>query len=448
MQGGRTHEKRLRAEGNAGGPASNAEAMGCAACKLDRDRRKRLCPAPARRTDQAQHARDEWAEEDTAAKRCKPTLRHWLSGECVATRPLWRNEKSKHYARQLEAASKSCEQARDTSTDNAGAKPTNMLKVAAQAARMTHQGDVIDDSAWHNRYAVLAGCLPAWADHEEPHAREHTREITHAIMQGQDLATEAAETWREAAAPAMAWMRHRTAERGLMTLIFRSWRERVEHDTPGINHDSTRWRVRRQPRQQRAGPTTRPRRRAHNNSDEKNFADEQLRNFTHVAQTYKWSPWGTKPDKHVDNVNDTTTVDENQLRRWRFKCDMMRVATYYRVTGAQNTADNRERRARVKARFRVWAASMHGHRGGQVMQGAAKDGGASRKRPLAGSYQQARTYKQRATQEELNERRLRPKRRRLGSTATCTELGKRTRDEMCDVARECRRLRRQRFGDG
>ena len=244
-------------------------------------------------------------------------------------------------------------------------------------------------------------------------------------------------------------MRHRSAERGLMTLVFRCWRERVEHDTPGLSHDSTRWRVRKPQRQQRAGPRTRPRRRAQNNSDEKKFADEQLRNFAHVAQNYKWNPWGTKPDKHdaIDYPDDTTTVDASQLRRWRLKCDMMRVATYYRVTGAQSAADARKRSERVKARFRAWAASVRGQRAAQETPGPAEDSRAGRKRPMEGAYNQARTYKRRATQEEMIERRLRPRRRRMGPTATCTELGKRARDEMCDVARECRRERRQRFGD-
>ena len=79
-----------------------------------------------------------------------------------------------------------------------------------------------------------------------------------------------------------------------------------------------------------------------------------------------------------------------------------------------------------------------------------REGGrALRKRAAEpGAYSETRVYKQRATQEEVTRRRLRPRRRRLGSTATSTELGKRLRDEMREVAERCQRQRRERFGDG
>ena len=133
-----------------------------------------------------------------------------------------------------------------------------MLRAAAQAARDTHRGTSVSDGAWAIRYAVLAGCLPAWAEgaHADTHAHEHTKEVMSTITHGQELATEAAAAWREMAAPGEAWLRHRARERGLMSLVLRCWRERVEHDAAGISHDSTRWRVRREPRQH-----ARPRRR-------------------------------------------------------------------------------------------------------------------------------------------------------------------------------------------
>ena len=48
---------------------------------------------------------------------------------------------------------------------------------------------------------------------------------------------------------------------------------------------------------------------------------------------------------------------------------------------------------------------------------------------------EARAYKQRATAEEVARRRQQPRRRRLGPTAASTELGKRMRDDMSEVAR-------------
>ena len=143
-----------------------------------------------------------------------------------------------------------------------------------------------------------------------------------------------------------------------------------------------------------------------------------------------------------------------KLRRWRFKCDLMRVATYYRVTGAQTRVDARKRSARIRARFREWATSVRRERAAAVRPPTETEGGdgqrASRKRPIqAGSYSEARAYKQRATQEEMSRRRLRTRRRRHGPTANSTEIGKRQRDEMSEVARECAKYRRrERFGDG
>jgi len=481
MQGGRMHEKRLRAEGEKGGPASSSETIGCIACKLERDRQRRAMPPPARRANRKQRAWDEWAEEDGEAKRARPSLRHWLTGQCVATQPLWRSEKSEAYARQLEAAHKACKRAREEGTRHEGAEPTRMLEMAAKAARAVHRGEAIDAAAWSNRYAVLAGCLPAWADDEHASASAsgtHTKETTSAVMHGQEIAAEAAEALRKAAAPGQTWLRHRNAERGLMTLVFRCWRERVEHDAPGINNDPSRWQVRKT-RRRRAGPrrsTRRPHAASSDDSEERKFAADQLAKFgNEFAEAYTWSPWregGARETTEGDEGDAGACaggVDEEQLRRWRLKCDLKRVATYYRVTGAQERAEARGRGARTRARFRAWADSVRRQRAmtaqGAGGGGAGTSGGAGAKRSRgctcrpgfsatcatcdgAGGYSETRPYKQRATQDEMVSRRLRPRRRKLGPTAACTELGKRLRDNMGVVADRCIRQRRAPFGDG
>ena len=171
-------------------------------------------------------------------------------------RSPWRSEKSAEYAKRLQHAHRLSKRERDANTSNDGERVTTMLGHAAKAARAVHSGDATDDAQWTNRFATLAGCLPAWADDDFLRTPAHTAEVMSAVAYGQDLATEAAEAWRHAAAPAQSWMKHRATERGLLTLVLRCWRERVEHDTPGINNDSSRWIVRRE-RQQRAGPRTR-----------------------------------------------------------------------------------------------------------------------------------------------------------------------------------------------
>ena len=95
VQGGRMHDKRLRAEGADGGPASTSEALGCLACKLKRDRQRRESAPPPRRGDWKKRARDEWIAERDEAARCRPTLQHLLDGTCEATGPLWRSTRHK-----------------------------------------------------------------------------------------------------------------------------------------------------------------------------------------------------------------------------------------------------------------------------------------------------------------------------------------------------------------
>ena len=151
--------------------------------------------------------------------------------------PLWHSEKARAHAQQLESAHTACKRARDASTCTVGERPTNMLRAAAQAARDTHRGAPVNDDAWANRYAVLAGCLPAWADdaHADTHTREHTKEVMNVVAHGQGLATEAAMAWREMAAPGEAWLRHRARERGLMTLVLRWLLARASRARRGRN---------------------------------------------------------------------------------------------------------------------------------------------------------------------------------------------------------------------
>ena len=60
------------------------------------------------------------------------------------------------------------------------------------------------------------------------------------------------------------------------------------------------------------------------------------------------------------------------------------------------------------------------------------------------SYREARPYKQRATPEEMQRKRLGPKRTRLVNTAQSTEIGRRLRENMEEIGRRCK----ERRGDG
>ena len=51
---------------------------------------------------------------------------------------------------------------------------------------------------------------------------------------GQDTAVKAVEAWKEAAAPGLAFEKQRRTSAGLMRLVVRLWRERIEHDSAEI----------------------------------------------------------------------------------------------------------------------------------------------------------------------------------------------------------------------
>ena len=237
-----------------------------------------------------------------------------------------------------------------------------------------------------------------------------------------------------------------------MKLVFRCWRERVEHDAAGINNDSTRWHVRRE-RQRHARPRRQQRQQLlANTSEEKQFQIAQLRGFEDYATRNKWSPWRETQVAPAEHPEDAMT-DTTQLQRWRLKCDLMRVATYYRVTGAHTRAEASKRSTRTRTRFRMWAASVIRERARaaqQPMDTEDPDGRESRKRTLPpGQYSDTRTNRPRASPDEMNRRRTHTRQTRLGPTMNSTEIGKRLRDEMREIAKECGQNRRQdRFGDG
>ena len=168
-----------------------------------------------------------------------------------------------------------------------------------------------------------------------------------------------------------------------------------------------------------------------------------------MAASFTWSPWkeGDTRTQHETGQDGTDRDDETQLERWRLRGDMLRIATYYRVTGAKRRAERRTRRERAKARFRQWAMTVLRD---QRQQGADGDQQGQRetgKRRAEGepSYREARPYKQRATHEEMQRRRLGSKRTRLVNTAQSTEIGRRLHENMEEIGRRCKMERR---GDG
>ena len=130
--------------------------------------------------------------------------------------------------------------------------------------------------------------------------------------------------------------------------------------------------MRREPRQHARPRRRQQRRDPADGSAEKQFQMTQLINLDDFATRFTWSPWRETQTRAT--TDDTDNTDVTQLRRWRLKCDLMRVATYYRVTGAQARVDARKRSARIRARFREWAASVRRERAATARPPAESEG--------------------------------------------------------------------------
>ena len=168
-----------------------------------------------------------------------------------------------------------------------------------------------------------------------------------------------------------------------------------------------------------ARPDARRRPRPSDASEENKFAEAKLAQIGQLAAAFTWSPWkeGDTRTQHVQTRQDgTDRDDETQLERWRLRGDMLRIATFYRVTGAKRRAERRTRRERAKTRFRQWAMTVLRDQRQQGADGDAQQGQRTTgKRRAEGepSYREARPYKQRATPAEMQRRRLRLRRTRL-----------------------------------
>ena len=172
-----------------------------------------------------------------------------------------------------------------------------------------------------------------------------------------------------------------------------------------------------------------------------------------LSRSFTWSPWkeGDTRAQHETEQDETDRDNETQLERWRLRGDMLRIATYYRVTGAKCRAERRTRRERTKARFQRWAMTVLRERRSRTEAREAEEGTqqdqrvtGKRRADHEPSYREARPYKQRATPEEMRRKRLDPKRTRRVNTAQSTEIGRRLRENMEEIGRRCK----ERRGDG
>ena len=330
------------------------------------------------------------------------------------------------------------------------------------------------DAQWTNRFAVLAGTMPAWA---EPNAEAGpVRECVAAVLVGQDAAVEAVAAWKEASRKGIDFEKQRRTNGGLMQLVLRLWRERVEHDAPGLSTSEARWVVREQrPRhhqQQRRSTRNgkRPASEPTRDTVEQRFAACLASSgaWGELRERFKWSPWfpggvaplpapaGEEPDGEDEGEDGE---EAGSYRRWRLQGQCLRVASYYRVMRCHGRATERERLRVARGRFQWWAASYLRHvkeeRGARAADAAA-DAERRRRGELASANTRmarmparvyrsgVRTYTPRAAQHVIDRRLLgtAPRRTQITSAA---EIGPRLHELFGEVATRCVA---ERTGDG
>jgi hypothetical protein len=176
---------------------------------------------------------------------------------------------------------------------------------------------------------------------------------------------------------------------------------------------------------------------------DKQFALERVAELDDMAEGFTWSPWRdrnmTRPDRER---GDSCRA---QLARWRLRGDLLRLATYYRVTGSHERARTRQRRDTLRSRARAWMRSAleELRRPEPPAPASAEHRWEMRERNVRPhAYIEVRQYRERASAEQLTHKRLVSRKRKKMATAQTTEMGKRMRDAMATVADRCKRQRR------
>jgi hypothetical protein len=334
------------------------------------------------------------------------------------------------------------------------------LQGALVAAQRTHAQRAVSTQQWQNRWAVLAGVLPAWAEGDEEDKKGPEKECAAALNESVDAATHTITKWHQCAKAGHIFMSARDQNKGLMQMTFRAWREQVELTAPQIHNVPTKWKVRtttNQPtttRIARDDPDTDwGDRECEDPSPEKALAHTKRDDWCDVPQAaYNWNPWGTR---QCADDNSQAPQDDDDTRaygpltqqacraeqRWKLRDKCLRVATYYRVMHLRHTARRREHMQTMQRKFAAWALSFIRHIKHQERL-TAHNVMASRERTSRQDLVSASTRMQMRPTDLYRETRRnnarqplqRPTRRTRLTTMTTAEIGSLIYTSMCTAA--------------
>ena len=238
--------RRRQGESNKGGPATNEEAWGCWPCKQARDRELAGRDTTTQGAMTRQQSHQQWTTEAEEQLNTKATLKHILCGECAGLPPE-PDQAQQHYITSLRKTISKCNEHSSREDNTNGKRVVKALQAALGAATNVRSHTTVNHEQWENRWALLAGVLPEWAENGDEDREGPVVTCTTILDMSVDRANATVKQWLFGAKAGSTFMKHRLAKKGLMQLALRAWREQVEHANIAVAADPTRWKIRKQP---------------------------------------------------------------------------------------------------------------------------------------------------------------------------------------------------------
>ena len=147
---------------------------------------------------------------------------------------------------------------------------TSMLVAARRATQRSRKGITISENSqhtvtpddWDALRRLMATVVPEW-EPEVSTEKESDKKagmtvavVDYNLREMRNTAASILQEHREAERAGVAWLERRERAHGLLQVILRAWRERVEYTNVRIRSNTPRWRVR-ELRSRRRGPNTR-----------------------------------------------------------------------------------------------------------------------------------------------------------------------------------------------
>ena len=191
-----------------------------------------------------------WQDYEDEAAVCDQTLsssRHALSGACAGA------DKKEMENLRLGVASLHREATKMAKANGVGKAVLDVLDLAQAAVEASASGVPADDAEFAALRKVVGSCLPPWQDGQGRQACNKVPALTQRVRAVQNTAGKIVTQHIEQCTLHAKFLAQREDLRTRLQIVFRAWREEVEHSGPA-RHRPQHWRVRRPTdRDRRAG---------------------------------------------------------------------------------------------------------------------------------------------------------------------------------------------------